>query len=129
MTNLLNRVLSSTLGCMISFVGFVAGTSGAVPASLTRQIGVLSVVKGTHTMVITFNQGYTALLAETCHVLQATYNATTGACEAKVIASAIDASGHTVTVGFFNAAGTAVDMAAGDVLRCAFFLKTTPGAA
>jgi len=119
---------SHTRGSVRTHVALTAGTNGAVPSSFTRARDVYSITKGTHTYAIKLSQGATALLDWSCKVIQASPS-TAGAWEAKVIAEDVAGSTRTITVGFFDKDGTAVDMATGDKLSCTFELKTSPGLA
>lgn len=101
---------------------FTASTAGAVPSTLTLADGITSVVKSSNDYIVTFDDAYVRMLNGHGFVIQASYNASTGACEVKPTAVSIDDSSPTVTLSFFNAAGTAVALAIGDVLRFTFRL-------
>jgi hypothetical protein len=101
---------------------FTAAAAGAVPATFTYADGVLSVTKSSADYLVVLQDYYYALLGECTIVLQAAYSATTGACEGKVTAEAVATAG-TLTLSFFNAAGTAVALSTGDVLRCTLRLQ------
>jgi len=119
---------SHTRGAVRTHVGLTAGTNGAVPSSFTRARYVDSIVKGTHTYAIKLSRGATALLDWSVKVIQASPS-TSGAWEAKVTAEDVAGSTRTITIGFFDKDGAAVDMATGDKLSCTFELKTSPGLA
>lgn len=125
-------VNSSTGGLVYSATELTAGTSGAVPTKFTRARDIQSITKGTHTYALKFTLGKIALVDYSINIIQATYNASTGACQAKILAPAdndIAGATKTITITFQNEAGTAVDMATGDILRANFLFKKTPGLA
>jgi hypothetical protein len=101
---------------------FTAGTSGAVPASLTFSAGVKSVVKSGNTYVVTFQDGYVGLLGVVGNVLQATYSAS-GAVIIQPVAVTDTTSPAVVTLQPYTAAGGAVALATGDILTCYFRFK------
>jgi len=121
-------VSSATNGSHKVHVQLTAGTNGTVPSAFTRAREVASITKGTHTYAVKFVRGRTALLDWSVKVIQATPDVD-GAWEAKVIGEDIAGTTKTITIGFFAADGTPVDMATGDVLRACFELKTSPGLA
>ena len=121
------QVLSTTRGEKKFRLQFTAGTSGAVPSTFTRARGIASVVKSTNDYIITMSKGYTAVLDCDAKVLQAS-SSTTGAWEAKMTAEDV-ATNKTITISPYTAAGSAVALASGDVLRVTFSLKTSPGLA
>lgn len=101
---------------------FTAGTSGAVPSTLYKADGVASVLKSTNDYIVTLQDYYIDLLNSTVQVMQATYNAGTGACDGNVTAHTVSTNGK-ITMSFYNAAGTAVALATGDQLRATFRLQ------
>jgi hypothetical protein len=119
--------LSTTRGEKKFRLQMTAGTSGAVPTTFTRARGIASVVKSTNDYIITLSKGYTALLDCRANVLQAS-SSTTGAWEAKMTAEDV-ATNKTITISPYTAAGAAVALATGDILRVDFTLKTSPGLA
>jgi|SRR3569623_163411 len=119
---------SFTAGANKVHTEFKAGTSGAVPATLTRARGIKSITKGTHKYTYVLHRGATALLDWSCKVIQASPDVD-GAWEAKVTAETVSGSTKSIEVSIFAADGTAVDLATGDVLKANFELKTSPGLA
>lgn len=101
---------------------FVAGAAGAVPSTFIKADGIASVTKSTNDYIVQLQDYYIAQLASPVEVQQAVYNASTGACEGHVTASSVDTNGR-LTMSFYNAAGTAVSLATGDILRATFRLQ------
>ena len=106
---------------------FTAGTSGAVPASFTRSNDIDSVTKSTNDYLVKLLRGRTALTDWSIKVKQATYNASTGACSGNVTVDDVAGTTKTATVSFYNAAGTAVALATGDVVRITLWAKNSAG--
>ncbi len=105
-----------------------AGASGAVPTTFIKNAGISTVTKtgaSTGIYVVTLSQVYLAGLLSfpIMGIKQATYNASTGACGALVTTNAIATTGA-LTITTVNAAGTAVDLAVGDI----FYLSVCVGA-
>lgn len=128
MATSLFEVDSSTQAVKKSYFQCTAGTSGAVPSTFDRARDIASVVKGTNTYVFTLSRGCTALLGWQINVIQASYSKT-GACKGEVFAEDVASANKSITVKFFDGDGDPVDLAAGDVLRCTFDLKLSPGKA
>lgn len=119
---------STTRGSFLACIQFTAGTSGAVPTTFTRARGIYSIAKSTNDYIITLNRGVTALVDWfQPHVIQASPS-TTGAWEVKVTAEDV-ATLKTITLSPYTAAGAAVALATGDILRFTMLLKASPGLA
>ncbi len=101
---------------------FTAGTSGAVPTSLTRSAGIASVTKSTNDYIVVFEDGYVAYLGGYGNVVQ---DSVTAAAATFVKVTAFDnanADGLAeVTLSPLKGSdGTAVALAADDVLQFHF---------
>jgi len=102
---------------------FTAGTSGAVPTVLYKADGIASVgLQNTNDYLVTLQDCYVDYLNAEITVMQATYNASTGACKGNVVAHTVSTTG-TLTINFYNAAGALVNLASGDQLRVTFRLQ------
>lgn len=106
-------------------LAWTSGASGAVPAALSRSMGITSVVHGaTGVYVITFKEQWkSGVLSFSRHVRQATYSAS-GACVVQMTGNAINTAAPTITILVTNAAGAAVEPASGDVIGMTFELQT-----
>lgn len=102
---------------------FTASTAGAVPSSFTRAEGVDTVTKSSNDYIVALQDSYVQVLNWTVNVVQATYNASTGACHGNVTAISVTDDTPTVTLSFYNAAGTAVALAIGDELHVTLRLQ------
>ena len=111
------------LGTINIDLKFTAGTSGAVPASLTVSDGIASVVKSTNAYVVTLQDTYYRFLNATVNVVQAT-PAAGGACLYSITHDVTNGTTPTITVQPRSADGsyTAVALASGDVITCTFRL-------
>jgi len=101
---------------------FTAGTSGAVPSTLTYSEGIASISLSGNNYTVTFQDGYVAYLNGFGHVIQASYSAS-GATRVAPSATAVASSTPTVTLTCYEANGTAIPMATGDELHFTFKLK------
>lgn len=104
---------------------FTAGAAGAVPAALTRSTGIVSVVKSGNNYVVTFDQSYLGLDNVYGYVQQAVI-AAGGAREMKATAQTVASAAPTVTLSFYDVAGTALSLLVNDIVRCSFVLLTKP---
>ncbi len=102
-------------------LAFTASTAGAVPASLTRSAGILSVTKSTNDYVVAFTDSYVAYLGGYGNILQASPDPT-AATFVKVTAFNANSGGAaSVTLSPLKGSdGTAVALAIGDVLQFTF---------
>ncbi len=99
------------------FVKFVSGASGAVPTTWGTLGGIQTITKtGTGAYTVQFNQSYYQCVQFVGSVQQASYSAS-GACTVAINADASEAANGTVKFTTLTAAGAAVDMSAGDILR------------
>lgn len=114
------------VGTLNIYLQMTAGTSGAAPSTFTTATGITGVTKSSNDYIVAFDSAYLKLVDFDIHVLQASYNASTGACSGNITAVSFDDSTPTVTMSFYNAAGTAVALATGDVLRATFKFTYLP---
>lgn len=102
---------------------FTAGTSGAVPTTLTVAEGILSVVKSTNDYIVTFQDSYVRLLNGYGFIIQSTPDPTAASWGVKISAVSIADGSPTVTLSPYDEAGTAEPLATGDVLFFTFRLQ------
>jgi hypothetical protein len=112
---------------------FTATTSGAVPTSLTRarefRTSSIAVVKPSGTGLYDFflKEPWAKLLDWSCRTIQASYSAS-GACYGEVtVDNVATVAAPKVRVTFFTAAGAAVDLATGDIVRLRLDLQNLVG--
>lgn len=107
---------------------FTAGTSGAVPAALTRSTGITSVTKSTNDYVVAFDQSYVAYLGGFGNVLQASVSAAAATFVKVTAFDNSDANGFaSVTLSPLKGSdGTAVALATGDILQFTFRFTRVP---
>lgn len=113
-------------GVVDTFLQWTSGASGAVPSTLTRSMGVKSVVHGaTGVYVVTLKSPWkNSPLEFTQAIMQASYSAS-GACFVRVTADASsNSTTPTITLLVVNAAGAAVEPTTGDVIRVSFKLQS-----
>lgn len=107
------------------YLAFTSGATGAVPTTLTRSVGITSIVRNsTGNYTITYDDVYASVLDFSLKVRQASY-AAGGACVVQLVGDAIaTVATHTLTIQTTNAAGAVVDMASGDVIFGSVSLQT-----
>lgn len=102
---------------------FVAGTSGAVPATFLTSDGVASAVLSGTTYVITLQDSYVKFLNVHGTNVQASF-AAAGAAYAVPLANAVSTATPTVTIAFCKGSdGTQVALASGDTANITIRLQ------
>jgi hypothetical protein len=106
---------------------FTAGTSGAVPSTLTRRAGIASVVlSGTGLYTVTFQDTWFSALGFDYEILQATYTNTHGGM-ITVTPTGFTTSSCALQVRSTDGNGTAVALTSGDVLKATFRMARQQG--
>lgn len=118
--------LDATEGSANVDLVFTAGTSGAVPTSLTRSRAIASVVLTSTQYLVTFQDVWQELLNVQISLQQASFSAAAG-CYGVVSAANVGAgstSPNTIGITFLKGSdGTAVVAATGDIIRVRFNFK------
>jgi hypothetical protein len=101
---------------------FTATTAGAVPSTLTRSAGILSVTKSTNDYVVVFQDGYIAYLGGYGNVVQASVSASAATSVKVTDFTNANADGLAeVTLSPLKGSdGTAVALAVDDILQFHF---------
>lgn len=120
------QVESTKLGSKIVHLQWTAGTSGAAPASMTESGGgfldATTPITASGSGVYKLNMATRVPTVQhvTADVLQASYSAS-GACKGFATVYNNNASTPYITVTFRTAAGAAVQLATGDIVRVTIF--------
>lgn len=114
---------SGEAGTCTLTVTFTVGATGAVPAALTRQKGIASVVRnGVGDYTVNLSERWLALLSASATVVGAT-SSTTGK-SYDVITNSVNAAAPLVRYQMLaNGAGTAAEVAQNDVLTFTIVVK------
>ena len=94
---------------------------GAIRGMTDVPAGIVKTATGTVTL--NFKEAWIRLVKYDVQIFQATYNASTGACKARLSVNSISAAVPLLTFVFMNEAGATVDLAAGDTVFVDFTLK------
>lgn len=106
---------------------FTAGTSGAVPSTLTRRAGITSVVlTATGIYTVVFQDTWYAALAYSANILQATYDVT-HATNIVVKPAEFTTSGIVLRCYTGNGVATAAALTSGDVIKARFTMAKQQG--
>jgi hypothetical protein len=128
-----SRFESSTLGVKRAYVEFTVGTSGAMPAltacTRARDLASGPVASGTSTITLPLAVGWTALVGHDVKVQQATYNKAHGGCGYALTTDNVAGSSPSVAFTILDAAGDAVALLAGDIVKITLDLKKSAGLA
>ena len=103
---------------------FTAGTSGAVPTSLTVAEGIESVTLSTNDYIVAFQDAYVRCLNGSGFVIQATPSAST-AFEVKITAISVADGSPTVTITPSKADGTPIHLSTSDELHFTFRMQAS----
>lgn len=115
---------SFTPGRVTVDLEFTAGTSGAVPSTLTRAKGIASVTKSTNDYIVTFQDAYVAYVNGYGGIIQASVDATKAF---RLAVTAVSLANKTVTLSPTAADGTAQPLVSGDILRWTFVYTRLQG--
>lgn len=114
-------------GVVDIFLEFTAGTSGAVPTTLTRAAGIASVVlSGTGLYTVTFQDTYWSVLGWNVNILQSSFDKTHGG---TVTVDSDDITTKAIPLQVRSTDGnmTAVALTSGDVLKATFKVARIKG--
>lgn len=126
-------VASADIGRVPASILWTSGASSAAPTSYTRgrvfrgmsdsPAGIVKTTTGTVTLNL--KEQWIALISYNVQIKQATYNASTGACKARLSVNSVSAAVPLLTFVFQNEAGATVELAAGDIVTVDLVLQKT----
>lgn len=109
------------------FINWKSGATGAVPTTLTRDRGIVSVThNGVGKFTIVVKRNGADVTNFVAWVEQAT-PALTGACDGVMWSQNVNTAGGGIVVQFINAAGAATDPTTNDVVKVKFAIKHSAG--
>jgi len=127
-------VAAAGIGHVEASISWTSGASSAAPTSFKRGYvfkGMLDTPAGivkttTGTITLNLKEQWVSLIGYDVQIQQATYNASTGACNARLSVNSVSAAVPLLTFVFQNAAGSTVELAAGDIVFVRVALQKTP---